>query len=70
MDTGSPGLLANEAYLNIHTTAFPSGEIRGFLHEQAATVPLGHSTWPMMVLGFRVGFMAYRRRSKPTLMAV
>jgi len=25
------GLYANESYLNIHTTAFPSGEIRGFL---------------------------------------
>ena len=25
------GLAADEAYLNIHTTVFPSGEIRGFL---------------------------------------
>lgn len=25
------GLAAGEAYLNIHTTAFPAGEIRGFL---------------------------------------
>ena len=25
------GITANESYLNIHTTAFPGGEIRGFL---------------------------------------
>jgi len=29
------GLAAGDAYLNIHTTAFPGGEIRGFL----TTVP-------------------------------
>ena len=29
------------------------------------------STWAMMILGFAgVGFMAYRRKSKPALMAV
>lgn len=27
------GLASGQAYLNIHTTAFPSGEIRGFLSE-------------------------------------
>jgi hypothetical protein len=28
------------------------------------------STWAMMILGFAcVGFMAYRRKSKPALMA-
>ena len=37
----------------------------------AAPVPLGHSTWPMLILGFLgLGFMAYRRRSEAALMAV
>jgi CHRD domain/PEP-CTERM motif len=54
------GLLANEAYLNIHTTAFPPGEIRGFLH--AVPEP---STWAMMILGFAgVAFVACRRRNR------
>jgi hypothetical protein len=52
------GLAAGDAYLNIHTTSFPGGEIRGFL--RAVPEP---STWAMMLLGFAgVGFMAYRRR--------
>jgi CHRD domain len=59
------GLLADEAYLNIHTTTFPGGEIRGFLH----AVP-ELSTWAMMIVGFAsLGLMAYRRKSKPVLMA-
>jgi hypothetical protein len=61
------GLSAGEAYLNIHTTNFPGGEIRGFLLASAVPEP---STWAMMILGFAgVGFMAYRRKSKPALMA-
>jgi len=36
---------------------------------QVAPVP-EPSTWAMMILGFAgVGFMAYRRKSKPALMA-
>lgn len=33
------GLAAGRAYLNIHTVAFPGGEIRGFLVEAPADVP-------------------------------
>jgi len=52
-----------DAYLNIHTTNFGGGEIRGFLH--AVPEP---STWAMMILGFAgVGFMAYRRSRKNTM---
>jgi hypothetical protein len=59
------GLDAGDAYLNIHTTNFGSGEIRGFLH--AVPEP---STWAMLLLGFAgIGFMAHRRKSKPALMA-
>ena len=59
------GLSAGDAYLNIHTTAFPNGEIRGFLH--AVPEP---STWAMMILGFAgIGFMAYRRKNKIVLNA-
>jgi CHRD domain/PEP-CTERM motif len=57
------GLDAGNAYLNIHTTNFGGGEIRGFLH--AVPEP---STWAMILLGFAgMGFMAYRRKSKPAL---
>ena len=57
------------AYINIHTSQFPGGEIRGFF-ALTATVP-EPSTWAMMMLGFAgLGFMAYRRKSKPALMAV
>jgi hypothetical protein len=55
------GMEDGDAYLNIHTTLFPGGEIRGNL--QIAAVP-ETATWAMMILGFAgVGFMAYRRRS-------
>jgi hypothetical protein len=49
------GIAMDEAYLNIHTTSFPGGEIRGFL----SPVP-EPSAWAMMFLGIAgIGF--YRR---------
>jgi hypothetical protein len=55
------GLQAQSAYLNIHTNAFPAGEIRGFL--SAVPEP---STWAMMLLGFGFvgGAMRFPRRRK------
>jgi hypothetical protein len=51
---------------------FTNGNLTGTL----ATIDIGvppvpePSTWAMMILGFAgVGFIAYRRRSKPALMA-
>ncbi len=39
------GLLAGRAYLNIHTTTFPGGEIRGFLQPTPPSCPLGQGYW-------------------------
>ena len=61
------GLAAGDAYFNIHTSNFPSGEIRGFLLASAVPEP---STRSMMILGFAgLGFMAYRRRSLKVALA-
>jgi hypothetical protein len=61
------GLNAGGAYLNIHTSGHPGGEIRGFLIAAAVPEP---STWAMLILGFAgIGFMAYRRRSTAALAA-
>lgn len=51
------GAAAGKAYLNIHTTAFPGGEIRGFL------IPVPEpATWAMMILGFGFAGAGLRRR--------
>ena len=52
-------ITANQAYLNIHTTLYPAGEIRGFL--VAAPIP-EPATWGMLGLGLAsLGMMARRR---------
>lgn len=55
------GLSNQQAYFNIHSSAFPGGEIRG----QLAAVP-EPSTWAMMVLGFGIiaGGMRTRQRCR------
>jgi CHRD domain/VPDSG-CTERM motif len=51
-------LLGEKAYLNIHTTQFPAGEIRGFLHN----VPDSAST--ALLLGLALGGMATLSRNR------
>lgn len=52
-------IAANEAYLNIHTSQYPNGEIRGFL--VAAPIP-EPATWGMLGIGLAgLAVMARRR---------
>jgi len=55
-------LFENRAYLNIHTTAFPGGEIRGFL----TLVPEPGS---MALFALGAGALALRARSRKNLPA-
>ena len=54
------GIFQGHAYLNIHTTSFPGGEIRGFLPATAA-VPLP-GTLVLLILGGAGIFVAGHRR--------
>jgi CHRD domain len=54
------GLAAGNAYLNIHTTNFTGGEIRGFL--STATPEPG--TWLFSLAGLGVIWAAKRKKAK------
>lgn len=59
------GTAQGRSYLNIHTTQFPGGEIRGFL----TPVP-EPATWAMMFSGFGlIGALMRRRRTRALLAA-
>lgn len=53
-------LLAGETYINIHTTNFGGGEIRGFLAAVPGAVP-EPATWAMMLIGFLGLGFAFRK---------
>lgn len=56
------GLAASFAYLNIHTTFAPGGEIRGDLAPAAAAVP-EPASWMLMIAGFGLLGATLRRRT-------
>jgi hypothetical protein len=58
-DTLIGGMMTNTAYLNVHTNLFPAGEIRG----QLSPVP-EPATWAMLILGFGLIGLAFRRVRK------
>jgi hypothetical protein len=70
-----PSYFVQESVFEVAVTGFdapPGQELSGdvsFGTVQVTAVP-EPSTWAMMILGFAgIGFMAYRRKSKPALMA-
>lgn len=62
------GLDAGLAYFNVHTIAFPSGEIRGFPLKQAQAVP-EPASWMLLASALALVLTAGRRRCRSPLRA-
>ena len=56
------GLAANQLYLNIHTSQYPGGEIRGFLVSTAIAPIPEPATWGMLGAGLAGLALLSRRR--------
>jgi hypothetical protein len=56
------GIAANEAYVNIHTSTYPNGEIRGWLVAAPPVPEAGE--WSMLVVG--LGGLLWMSRRRPT----
>jgi hypothetical protein len=56
------GMNANEAYVNIHTTRYPNGEIRGFVVQAPVPEP---AEWAMLGAGLAGLLWFGRRRGYP-----
>jgi hypothetical protein len=57
----SDGIAANEAYVNIHTSAYPNGEIRGWLVAAPPVPEAGE--WSMLAVG--LGGLLWMSRRRP-----
>jgi hypothetical protein len=55
------GIAANEAYVNIHTSAYPNGEIRGWLVAAPPVPEAGE--WSMLAVG--LGGLLWMSRRRP-----
>jgi hypothetical protein len=62
------GMASGTAYLNIHTTVMPGGEIRGFLEPAASGPAPEPAGWMLMIVGFGTMGAALRRRPAPNLL--
>ncbi|MBN9426874.1 MAG: CHRD domain-containing protein, partial [Burkholderiales bacterium] len=62
------GFNAGTAYFNIHTDTFPAGEIRGFLQQQAQSVP-EPASWMLLAPALALALTAGGRRRRSGIAA-